>query len=69
MVVYLKCSFRRTSASDGISAINQTNLALKGVIAIGAMAQICAAVGQNDEASSFQVRVHVNDTLESALAQ
>ena len=58
MVVYLKCLLRRTSASDGISTINETNLALKGVIAIGAMAQICAAVGQNDEASSFQVRAN-----------
>ena len=52
----LKRSYRRTSASDGISSANQTNLALKGVIGVGAMAQICSVVGRNDDANRYQVR-------------
>ena len=50
---------RRTSASDGAFAANQTNLALKGIIAIGAMAAISLTVGQVEDASHYQVYFNI----------
>lgn len=38
-----------------MSAVNQTNLALKGIIGIGAMAKISSAIGQSDDADHYQV--------------
>ncbi|KLO10459.1 DUF1793-domain-containing protein [Schizopora paradoxa] len=45
---------QQPSPSDGISAINQTNLALKGIIGIEAMARISSFVGMNSDAEKFQ---------------
>ncbi|KLO08004.1 DUF1793-domain-containing protein [Schizopora paradoxa] len=44
---------QQASHSDAISAVNQTNLALKGIIGIGAMAKISRFVGMNSDASSY----------------
>ena len=46
---------RSTSKSDGVLANNQTNLSLKGIIAIGAMAKISAVIGKMDDANRYQV--------------
>ncbi|KLO07018.1 DUF1793-domain-containing protein [Schizopora paradoxa] len=43
----------QTSPSDGISSVNQTNLALKGIIGLGAMAKISDFVGNGDDASLY----------------
>lgn len=51
-----KHACRRPSSSDGISAVNQTNLALKGIIGIGVMAKISSAVGQSVDADHYHVR-------------
>lgn len=51
-----KSLYRRPSLSDGISAVNQTNLALKGIIGIKSMAEISLAVGQSNDSDYFQVR-------------
>ena len=60
LIFTIACSHRRTSESDGVVAVNQTNLALKGIIGIGAMAKISAVVGKTDDASRYQVRtLHV----------
>ena len=49
-------SIRTTSVSDNISGANQTNLILKGIIAIGAMAKISGYVENADDQSYYQVR-------------
>ncbi len=49
-------AIRRTSPSDGITSINQTNLALKGIIGIGAMARIDSFMGMNNDALMYDVR-------------
>lgn len=46
---------RTTSISDGIIAANQTNLALKGIIGLGAMARISNYTGQQTDSDYFQV--------------
>lgn len=56
---------RRPSFSDGISAVNQTNLALKGIIGIGAMAKISSAVGQSVDADHYQVENLISCAFES----
>ncbi|KAL5536145.1 hypothetical protein ACEPAF_4250 [Sanghuangporus sanghuang] len=42
-----------TSSSDGISSTNQTNLILKGIIGIGAMAKISEYSGHSDDQSRY----------------
>ncbi|KLO17752.1 DUF1793-domain-containing protein [Schizopora paradoxa] len=37
-----------------VNSVNQTNLALKGIIGIGAMAKICSYAGQQDQSSKYQ---------------
>lgn len=49
--------YRQPSSSDEITSMNQTNLALKGIIGIGAMARISSFMGMNDDASSYEVRL------------
>jgi hypothetical protein len=44
----------RTSA-DGLSVNNQTNLAIKGIIAIEAMSQMSSAAKQPADASKYSV--------------
>ena len=51
---------RSTSLSDYLSntlssVTNQTNLALKGIIGIGAMAKIADAMNQTEDAQLFSV--------------
>ncbi len=41
--------------SDGITSANQTNVVLKGIIGIGAMAKICSFLGMSSSASMYQV--------------
>lgn len=53
--------YRVTSLSDALSnklgsVNNQTNLALKGIIGIGAMAKIAEAMNRTDDAQRFNVR-------------
>lgn len=36
--------------------VNSTNLAVKGIVGIGAMARLAEYVGDNDDASRFRVR-------------
>ncbi|KAH8111989.1 DUF1793-domain-containing protein [Phellopilus nigrolimitatus] len=43
-----------TSSSDGISATNQTNLALKGILGISAMSKISGFTGRSDDQSHYQ---------------
>ncbi|KAH8111930.1 DUF1793-domain-containing protein [Phellopilus nigrolimitatus] len=43
-----------TSSSDGISATNQTNLALKGILGISAMAKISGFAGRSDDQTHYQ---------------
>lgn len=47
---------RTTSTTDGITGANQTNLALKGIIGLGAMAKISNYTGHKDDSDHFQVR-------------
>ncbi|KAL5494568.1 hypothetical protein ACEPAI_29 [Sanghuangporus weigelae] len=42
-----------TSSSDGITSANQTNLILKGIIGIGAMAKISQYGGRSDDQSNY----------------
>ncbi|OCB90969.1 DUF1793-domain-containing protein [Sanghuangporus baumii] len=42
-----------TSSSDGIASTNQTNLILKGIIGIGAMAKISQYGGRSDDQSNY----------------
>lgn len=53
----LRSSLRVASISDGISGANQTNLALKGIIGIGAMAKIGGYAGIQSDQSHYQVRI------------
>ena len=43
------------STADGDSTTNSTNLAIKGIIAIKAMAQISAALHQDSDANHYAV--------------
>ncbi|KAH8111919.1 DUF1793-domain-containing protein [Phellopilus nigrolimitatus] len=43
-----------TSTSDGISETNQTNLALKGILGISAMAKISGFAGRSDDQTRYQ---------------
>lgn len=54
---YFKHLYRGPSSSDGISAVNQTNLALKAIIGIAAMAKITSVVGQSHYANRYQVGI------------
>ena len=36
---------------------NQTNLAIKGIVGIGAMAEIAKLLGDEDKASNYSVRI------------
>ena len=36
---------------------NQTNLAIKGIVSIGAMAEIAKLLGDEDKASNYSVRI------------
>lgn len=42
-----------SSASDGINAVNQSNVALKGIIGIGAMSKIAGYAGKQDNATHY----------------
>jgi hypothetical protein len=41
--------------ADGLSSANLTNLALKGIIGIRAMADISYTLGKDDDAAKYQV--------------
>ena len=42
---------------------NQSNLALKGIIGIGAMSKISDAVGENSDSSKYSVRRHSSPAI------
>lgn len=42
-------------SADFVGAGNNTNLALKGIIGIGAMAEMSKAAGQQDDAKLYNV--------------
>ena len=44
------------SSADGLSTNNQTNLAIKGIIAIQAMSEMCSIVMQAADADWYSVR-------------
>ena len=48
-------ALRRTSA-DGESTANMTNLAIKGIIGVKAMAEISRALVQHSDAENYDVR-------------
>lgn len=43
------------SSGDGLSVGNQTNLAIKGIIGIQAMSEMCSILGQVTEANNYSV--------------
>jgi len=46
----------RRSSADGLSVSNQTNLAIKGIIGIQAMSEMCLILNQVTEANNYSVR-------------
>ena len=46
---------RRSQDLDQFSTVNQTNLALKGIIGIGAMSKISYSTGHSNDGDNFQV--------------
>lgn len=52
----------RTTA-DGQSNANLTNLAIKGLIGIRAMAEISSALGEGDDAERYRVRHPVTSRI------
>lgn len=50
---------RSASVTDGVSYVNQTNVALKGIIGVAAMPGISRVVQQSADADYYQVRVFV----------
>jgi hypothetical protein len=43
------------SSADGLLVSNQTNLAIKGIIGIQAMSEMCSILGQVTEANNYSV--------------
>jgi len=58
--------FKRMSA-DGQQAANVTNLALKGIIGIRAMADMSNALGKSEDAKRYLVGTRFRLSLESIL--
>ena len=58
----LNISQHRSSA-DGLTTNNQTNLAIKGIIAIKAMSKMSSVVNQAADAEKYNVCVDVLDAL------
>ena len=50
--------FLYSTTADGLSEVNMTNLAIKGIIAIRSMAEISRAVEESDDYNNYSVRVH-----------
>lgn len=51
------------SSADGLTTNNQTNLAIKGIIAIKAMSKMSSVVNQAADAEKYNVCVDVLDAL------
>jgi hypothetical protein len=51
------------SSADGLTADNQTNLAIKGIIAIKAMSKMSSVVKQTADAEKYNVRADVVQVL------
>jgi len=43
---------------------NQTNLAIKGIIAIGAMSKMSSFAERNDDADRYSVCINLSDTVQ-----
>lgn len=54
-LIFLVVHYRQTSVSDNIKTTNQTNLALKGILGIGAMGKIAQYAGNKADQSKYQV--------------
>lgn len=50
---------KRVSA-DGDNVVNTTNVAIKGIIALKAMAEISRALGKDADADTYQVGIVVS---------
>ena len=46
---------QRRSSADGLTASNQTNLAIKGIIAIQAMSRMSSVVNQAGDTNKYSV--------------
>ena len=46
--------------ADGQNNPNMTNLAIKGIIAVQAMAEISDALGNNGDATSYKVTISIS---------
>jgi hypothetical protein len=51
------------SSADGLTTNNQTNLAIKGIIAIQAMSKMSSVVNQTTDAEKYNVCADVLDAL------
>ena len=51
------------SSADGLTTKNQTNLAIKGIIAIEAMSKMSSVVKRTADANKYSVRADVLDAL------
>ena len=54
----------RRSSADGLSVSNQTNLAIKGIIAIEAMSKMSAVVSQSGDANKYSVCTDILHAVE-----
>lgn len=52
---------------NSLPVVNQTNLALKGIIAIAAMSRVATIAGNTDDAGQFNVRVFSSGSYISSL--
>jgi hypothetical protein len=52
------------SSADGLTADNQTNLAIKGIIAIKAMSKMSSVVKQTSDAEKYNVRADALEVLQ-----
>ena len=50
-------------SADGLSVSNQTNLAIKGIIAIQAMSKMSSVVRQTADAGKYNVRTRLVNTM------
>lgn len=60
---------QRRSSADGLTTNNQTNLAIKGIIAIKAMSKMSSVVNQAADAEKYNVCVDVLDALPQNLTR
>ena len=55
---------RADADGEGILSSNQTNLAIKGIIAIGAMSKMSLFAGKYADADRYSVCINLSDTIQ-----